>query len=154
MGLIWEISAHAAHQNAWNFGARLFCKNIKKSGFNDIYNIQFFQDTYSQNGFFRKCFSHPTRPPVRPARPSWITSYQTGSCSSISQFRTESKWCVFQYFSVQNWVKMVRVPIFPGSQVLRMVRFPIFPGSQAIKMDRFPIFPGSQASNPAQNQLK
>ena len=86
MGLIWEISARAARQNAWNFGARLFCKNIKKSGFNDIYNIQFFQDTYSQNGFFRKCFSHPTRPPVRPARPSWITSYQTGSCSSISQF--------------------------------------------------------------------
>ena len=71
MGLIWEISAHAARQNAWNFGARLFCKNIKKSGFNDIYNIQFFQDTYSQNGFFRKCFS------------------QNGSCSSISQFKTD-----------------------------------------------------------------
>ena len=116
MDLIWEISGHAAHQNAWNFGARLFCKNIKKSGFNYIYNIEDFQDTYSQNGFFRKCFSHPTRPPVRP---SWITSYQTGSCSSISQFRTESKWFVFQYFSVQNLVKLVRVPVFLTSKLSR-----------------------------------
>ena len=127
IGLIWEISARNRRQISSFFGARLFCKNIKKSGFNDIYNIKFFQDTYSQNGFFRKCFSHPTRPPVRPpARPSWITGYQTGSCSSISQFKTETKWVVFQYFSIQNW----------------------------IKIDRFPIFPGSQASNPGQNQIK
>ena len=117
MGLIWEISGHLSDQSSWFFGAHLFCKNTKKSGCNDIYNIQFFQDTYSQNGFFRKCFSHPTRPPVRPARPSWITGYQTGSCSSISQFKTESNWFVFQYFSVQNWVKLVRVPVFLSSKL-------------------------------------
>ena len=50
-------------------------------------------------------------------------------------------------------IKMVRVPVFPGSQVLRMGRVPVFPGSQVIKMVRFPIFPGSQTSNPTQNQL-
>ena len=27
---------------------------------------------------------------------------QNGSCSSISQFETQSKWFMFQYFSVQN----------------------------------------------------
>ena len=55
ISLIWEISGHLSDQSSWFFGARLFCKHTKKSGFNDIYNIQFFQDTYSQNGFFRKC---------------------------------------------------------------------------------------------------
>ena len=72
------------------------------SGFNDIYNIQFFQDTYSQNGFFPYAFQSPDPAARPPVRPSWITGYQTGSCSSISQFKTESNWFVFQYFSVQN----------------------------------------------------
>ena len=41
IGLIWEISAHEPDHSAWNFGARLFCKNPKnqhKSYF------QYFQD--------------------------------------------------------------------------------------------------------------
>ena len=104
MGLIWEISAHAARQNAWNFGARLFCKNIKTSGFNDIYNIQFFQDTYSQKGFFPYAFQSPSpaaRPPARPP---------------VMDHRL-SNWFVFQYFSVQNWVKLVRVPVFLSSKL-------------------------------------
>ena len=51
---------------------------------------------------------------------------QNGSCSSISQFKTESNWFVFQYFSVQNWVKMVRVPVFLSSKLIKMNRFLIF----------------------------
>ena len=103
MGLIWEISAHAAHQNAWNFGEHLFCKNTKKSGFNDIYNIQLFQ------------VIKLVRVPV------FLSSKlsQTGSCSSISQFKTESKWFVFQYFSVQNWLEWFVFQYFPNSKYFR-----------------------------------
>ena len=104
MGLIWEISARAARQNAWNFGARLFCKNIKKSGFNDIYNIQFFQDTYSQNGFFRKCFSHPTRPPAGPYCPYNI----------LGQFWIILTGCPYKIILL--WVILTGYPVFPGSK--------------------------------------
>ena len=31
IGLIWEISAHPSVGSAWNFGARLFCKNHKST---------------------------------------------------------------------------------------------------------------------------
>ena len=82
--------------------------------------------------------ARPTRPPVRPGRPSdpaarhgsqviklvrvpvFLSSKlnQNGSCSSISQFKTESKWCVFQYFSVHKLSKWsvfqyFQVPRFP-----------------------------------------
>ena len=151
MGLIWEISGHLSDQSSWFFGARLFCKNTKKSGFNDIYNIQFFQDTYSQNGFFRKCFSHPTRPPAGPYCPYnilgqfWIiltgfpykiillwvilTGFpvfpgsnlnQNDWLSSISRFETESKWLVFQYFQVQNWLNWLLFQYFPNSELFRL----------------------------------
>ena len=40
--------------------------------------------------------------------------------------------------------KLVRVPVFPGSQVSRMIRFAVFPGSQVTRMVCFPIFPSSQ----------
>ena len=95
-----------------------------------IYTIfSFFQDTYSQSGFFRKCFSHPTRPPVHPpVRPSACHGSQV--------------------------IKLVRVPVCPGSLAIKMVRVPVFPGSEAIKMVRFPIFPGPQASNPTKNRIK
>ena len=42
IGLIWEISAPKARQNAAFFGARLFCQNTKMSGFNDMRNIKGF----------------------------------------------------------------------------------------------------------------
>ena len=50
IGLIWEISARKACQNAAFFGARLFCQNTKMSEFNDICNIKVFQDTVSEKG--------------------------------------------------------------------------------------------------------
>ena len=143
MGLIWEISAHAARQNAWNFGARLFCKNIKKSGFNDIYNIQFFQDTYSQNGFFRKCFSHPTRPPVRPSarHGSQVINLVRFPIFPGSQVIELVRFLVFP---ISHVTKMIRVPVFPVSHVIKLVPFLVFPSSQVIKVVRVPIFPGSQ----------
>ena len=71
MGLIWEISGHLSGRFSSFFGARLFCKNTPKSAFNNIYNIQFFQDTYSPNWFFPQMFQSPdpaARPSVRQPR--------------------------------------------------------------------------------------
>ena len=36
---------------------------------------------------------------------------------SISRFKTESTWLVFQYFSVQNWIKITWVPVFLSSKL-------------------------------------
>ena len=136
-----------------------------KSEFNDIYNVKVFQDTYSQNGFFRKCFSHPTRPPAGPYCPynilgqSWIiltgcpykiillwviltgcpykiillwvilTGFpvfpgsklnQNDWFSSISRFKTESKWLVIQYFQDQNWLKWLVFQYFPNPELFRL----------------------------------
>ena len=66
---------------------RVFFVKISKSQDSMIYTIfSFFRIHITQIDSFPMLFSHPTRPPVRPGRPSWITGYQTGSCSSISQF--------------------------------------------------------------------
>ena len=135
MGLIWEISAHAARQNAWNFGARLFCKNIKKSGFNDIYNIQFFQDTYSQNGFFPYAFqspdpaARPTRPPVMDHRLSNWFVFQ------YFQVRRLSNWFVFQYFSVQRLLKWVQFQYFSVQNWLKWIAFQYFHNSNWFRRD-------------------
>ena len=67
IGLIWEISARNRRQNESFSGARLFCKHIKKSVFNDIYNIKVFQDAYSQHGFFPYAFQSPDPAAHRPA---------------------------------------------------------------------------------------
>ena len=92
-----------------------FFKNTPKSVFNDIYNIQVFQDTYSQNGFFPMLFSHPTRPPGR----------------SSARHRSQV-------------IKLVRVPVILSSQVIQLVRFPVFLSSQVIKLVRVPVFLRSQ----------
>ena len=119
MGLIWEISAHAARQNAWNVGARLFCKNIKKSGFNDIYNVKVFQDTYSQNGFFRKCFSHPTRPPAGPYCPYNILG-QFWIILTGCPYKIILLWIILTgcpYKIILLWVILTGFPVFPGSKL-------------------------------------
>ena len=127
MGLIWGISGHLSDQSSWLFGARLFCKNTKKSGFNDIYNIQFFSGYIFPKWILPLCFS--VTPPGRPAaRPSCI--------------KTESKWHVFQYFSVQNWIKMTYVPIFLNSKLNQNECFPVFLSSKLNQ--RFPSFPSSK----------
>ena len=41
IGLIWEISAWKLDHSAWNFGARLFCKNPKNQ---EKSYFQYFQD--------------------------------------------------------------------------------------------------------------
>ena len=51
--------------------------------------------------------------------------------------------------SILQVTRMVRVSIFPGSQVIKSCGFPTFSGSQEIKSCGFPIFPGSQVSNPS-----
>ena len=48
IGLIWEISARAARQNAWNFGARLFWNDTTLSEFKDIRYIKVFLDAASE----------------------------------------------------------------------------------------------------------
>ena len=116
----YERSRRIFRTNLRHFSARAFFVKMTQSQYSMIYTIfNFFRIHIPKMDSFPVLFSHPTRPPVRPARPSdpaarptqrpvrpgrpsWITGYQTGSCSSISQFKTESKWFVFQYFSVQN----------------------------------------------------
>ena len=99
----YERSRHIFRTNLRHFSARVFFVKIPPSQYSMIYTIlKFFKIHIPKMDSFPMLFSHPTRPPVRPGRPSWITGYQTGSCSSISQFKTESNWFVFQYFSVQN----------------------------------------------------
>ena len=110
-----------------------FCKNTPKSVFNEIYNIQVFQDTYSQNGFFPHAFqsrdpaARPTRPPVMDHRLSncfvssisRFTGYQTGSCSSISRYTgyqhglcsSISRFTGYQNDSFSNISNISRFPI-------------------------------------------
>ena len=67
--------------------ARVFLVKIPQSQYSMIYTIfKFFRIHISKMNSFPMLFSHPTRPPVQPGRPSWITGYQTGSFSSISRF--------------------------------------------------------------------
>ena len=103
IGLIWEISPRKSRQISWNFGPRLSCKNVKMSIFNDIYNIKVFLDTDSENGFFPYASQSPDPAARPPAHPSWI--------------KTESEWLEFQYFHVQNWIKMTSFPVFPCSKL-------------------------------------
>ena len=117
IGLIWEISL-IFRTNLRHFSARVFFVKISKSQYSMIYTIcSFIRIHIPKMDSFPMLFSHPTRPPVRPpawppGHPSWITGYQTGSCSSISQFKTESKWFMFQYFSVHKLSKWIVFPIF------------------------------------------
>ena len=73
--------------NFMKFRRASFFVRISKSQDSMIYTIsRFFRVHTPKMDSFPMLFSHPTRPPVRPGRPSWITGYQTGSFSSISRF--------------------------------------------------------------------
>ena len=67
----YERSRRENRANLHEISARVFfCKNIKKSRSNDIYNIDIFLDTDSENGFFNQMFQSPdpaARPPACPA---------------------------------------------------------------------------------------
>ena len=118
----YERSRRETAAKFHHFSARIFFVKISESQDSMIYCISVFsQGHIPKMDAFPMLFSRPTRLPVRP---SWITgyqtgscssisqftgyqtdsfssisqftSYQTGSCSSISQFKTESKWFVFQ----------------------------------------------------------
>ena len=65
----YERSRRENRANLHEISARVFLeKNTKKSGFNDIYNIKVFQDTYSQNGFFPYAFQSPDPAARRPVQ--------------------------------------------------------------------------------------
>ena len=99
------------------FSTRVFFVRISKSQYSMLFTIFRFLRIHVPNmDSFPMLFSHPTQPPVRP---SWITGYQTGSCSSISQFtgyqtgscssisqfKTESRWpvsSISQFTGYQN----------------------------------------------------
>ena len=121
----YERSRRETAAKFHHFSARVFFEKIPQSQYSTIYTIlRFFQDTYSQNGFFPMLCSHPTRPPVRP-------SARHGS--------QVIRLVCFPVFPGSQVIKIVRVPVFPGSQFIKMTCFPVFPGSQVIKMDRFPM---------------
>ena len=107
IGLIWEISGHLSDQYSWFFGARLFCK-IPKSQDSMIYTMfSFFSGYIFPKWILSLCFSvtRPGRPSARPSARPPVMDHRL------------SNWFVFQYFSVQNCVKMVRVPVFLSSQL-------------------------------------
>ena len=106
-------------------GARCFCQNTPKSEFKDIYNIQFFQDTYSQNGFFPYAFQSPD-PAARPsARPD------TQSISSDTQNISPD---------TQN--------ISPDTQNISPDTQNISSGTQNISLDTQNISPDTQNKSP------
>ena len=84
----YERSRRMRHAKMREISVRVFFVKIPKSQDSVIYTIfSFFRIHIPKIDSFPMLFSHPTRPPVRPSvRPSWITGYQTGACSSISQF--------------------------------------------------------------------
>ena len=93
------------------FAARIFIEILSESQPSMIYCILvFFQEHVPKMDSFPALFTHRTRPPGRPSarppvRPSWITGYQTGSCSSISQFtgyQTGSCSSISQFTGYQN----------------------------------------------------
>ena len=65
----------------------------------------FFQEHIPKMDSFPMLFSHPTRPPGRPSARPPVMDHRL------------SKWLVFQYFQVQNWIKMTGFPVFPGSKL-------------------------------------
>ena len=81
--------------------------------------LGFFQEHIPKMDSFPMLFSHPTRPPVRPSArhgsqvikmsgfPVFPGSKlnQNDWFSSISRFKTESKWFVFQYFQFPKLVQ-------------------------------------------------
>ena len=71
----------------------------------------FFQEHVPRMDSFPMLFTHPTRPPAPPVRPSARHGSQV--------------------------IKIIGFPVFPGSQVIKMDGFSVFPGSQVIKMDDF-----------------
>ena len=120
IGLIWEISARAARQNAWNFGARLFWNDTTLSEFKDIRYIKVFLDAASE-----KC-----------------------SCPSMYSGSRVLKMAWDPVFPGSRVLEMGSDPVFPGSWVLEMDWDPVFPGSRVLRMARDPVFPGSKLPKP------
>ena len=105
IGLIWEISAWKLDHSAWNFGARLFCKNHKnqqKSYFQYFQDIRKFQETCSKNNP-RQHNTTPgaARPPLPARRPYF-------------QDMRKLKKSNFQYFQDYRECWRLQFPIFPG----------------------------------------
>ena len=105
------------HAKMREISARVFFVKVSKSQDSMIYAIFSFFRIHipKMDSFANVSVTRPGRPSDPPARhgsqviklvrvPVFLNSKlsQTGSCSNISQFKTESKWFVFQYFSVQN----------------------------------------------------
>ena len=118
IGLIWEISARAARQNAWNFGARLFWNDTTLSEFKDIRYIKVFLDAASE-----KC-SCPSM---------YILGQEHFPIYSGSRVLKIAWDPVFPGSRV---LEMGSDPVFPGSRVLKMARDPVFPGSKLPKPNK------------------
>ena len=97
----YDRSRRMQHAKMRKISARVFFVKIPKSQDSMIYTIFSFFRIHIPNmdSFANVSVTRPGRPS---ARPPWITSYQTDSYSSISQFKTESNWFGFQYFSVHK----------------------------------------------------
>ena len=126
----YERSRRETAAKFHHFSARIFFVKISNSQDSMIYAILSFSGYIFPKWVLSQMFQSPdpaARPSVRPSCTtgyqtgscssisqftgyrngscssiSQFTSYQNGSCSSISQFKTESKWVVFQYFSVHK----------------------------------------------------
>ena len=114
-----------------------FCKNTPKSVFNDIYNIQVFQDTYSQNGFFPHAFQSPD-PAARPTRPP-VMDHRLSNWFVFQYFQVHrlSNWFVLQYFQVHRsstWV------VFQYFQVLRLSKWVVFQYFQVLRSSKWFVF--------------
>ena len=108
----YERSRRETAAKFHNFPARVFFEIISKSQPSTIYCILvFFRIHIPKMDSFPMLFSHPTRPPGRPAA-------RHGS----------------------QVIKMTGFPIIPDSKLNQNEWFPVFPGSRVIEMIRFPIF--------------
>ena len=86
IGLIWEISPRKPDHSAWNFGARLFCKNPKNQ---EKSYFQYFQD---MGKLEKNQISNISR----------IGLNQKNKFSNISRILENVAYFNFQYFQAGN----------------------------------------------------
>ena len=115
----YERSRRIFRTNLRHFSARVFFVKIPQSQYSMIYTISmFFQEQVPKMVSFPMLFGHPTRLPLWPGRPSWITGYQTGSFSSISSFtgcQNGSCSSISRFIGYQNG-SFSNISTFPGFQ--------------------------------------
>ena len=131
IGLIWEISAWKLDHSAWNFGARLFCKNPKnqqKSYFQYFQDIRKFQETCSKNNPRQHNTTPGAARPPPPARRPYFQDTRQSEKPDLQYFQATRKLenFNFQYFQATRKLEKSNFQYFQDRRKSKKSNFQYF----------------------------